>query len=64
MNFKEWLQSNNRGIISKMAQEDAFPSRGGWLTYSDYIKRKKPGKWQAGLRAWLDFQKEKRVGKD
>ena len=60
MNFKEWLKANNRGVISRMAKADDFPERGGFTTYSDYVKRIRPGKWQDMLRAWLDFAADKR----
>jgi len=60
MNFKEWLKVNNRGIVSRMAGADDFPDHGGFGTYSEYVKRVRPAKWQAMLRAWLDFAAEKR----
>jgi hypothetical protein len=60
MNFKKWLQQEKRGKISKMAQDDKFPERGGFLSYSDYVKRYAPGQWQNTLKAWLDYQSEKR----
>jgi hypothetical protein len=58
MSFKKWLQGQNRGRLSEMADSDDFPNGEEFKPVSEYVKESEPGKWTKVLGTFLDYQAE------